>query len=158
MRKPFTQLYCHLVWATWDRLPLIMPEVEARLYGAIAAKVRELRGVPIAVGGVEDHVHLLCSFDPTVSIAYLVQQVKGSSSHLMSHEVLGDESFKWQGGYGAFTVGMDGLEPVKAYVQGQKRHHAEESVWPEWERIWMPELEASVAELFFVEEARFGAL
>jgi hypothetical protein len=23
MRRPFTQLYVHLVWATWDRLPLI---------------------------------------------------------------------------------------------------------------------------------------
>ncbi len=26
MREPFTQLYLHLVWTTWDRLPLITPE------------------------------------------------------------------------------------------------------------------------------------
>jgi REP element-mobilizing transposase RayT len=139
MRKPFTQLYCHLVWATWDRQPLILPSVEPRLYGAIAAKVRELRGTPIAIGGVEDHVHLLCSFDPTVAVAYLVQQVKGSSSHLMNHEVLPGGDFKWQGAYGAFTVGQDALEDVRGYVLGQKHHHESRTEWPDWERTWLPE-------------------
>jgi putative transposase len=132
MRRPFTQLYVHLVWATWDRLPLITPEVELRIYGTIQAKIRELRGVPIAVGGIEDHVHVLCSFDPTVAIAYLVQQLKGSSSHFVTHE-LDQADFKWQGAYGAFTVGFDALSTVRAYVLDQKAHHRDGSFWPDWE-------------------------
>lgn len=139
MRKPFTQLFCHLVWGTWDRLPLITPAIEPRLYGAIQRKVRELRGVPIAVGGVEDHVHCLCSFHPTVAIAYLVQQIKGASSHLMTHEVIGLNEFKWQGAYGAFTVGADALPAVRAYILGQKEHHRSGDLWQEWEEVWMPD-------------------
>jgi len=111
--------------------------VEPRLYGAISAKVRALRGVPIAIGGIEDHVHLLCSFDPTTAISYLVQQVKGASSHMMTHTVLGPDSFKWQGAYGAFTVGRDALDDVSAYILDQKRHHTESRVWPEWEQTWL---------------------
>ncbi|MFQ5434598.1 MAG: hypothetical protein ACE5FD_06960 [Anaerolineae bacterium] len=36
MRAPYTQLYVHMVWATWDRLPLITKTIEPRLYAAIA--------------------------------------------------------------------------------------------------------------------------
>lgn len=139
MRGPYTQLYCHLVWATWDRLPLIPEEVEPRLYSAIRSKVRELRGVPIAVGGVPDHVHLLCSFHPTVAISFLVQQVKGASSHLMTHEVPGMEGFKWQGAYGAFSVSKDALDSVEQYVLNQKRHHADHDLWDAWEQCQIPD-------------------
>ena len=104
MREPFTQLYLHLVWSTWDRLPLIMPDVERRLYGAILAKCREHRCLPIRIGGVQDHLHLLVRLHTTIPIATLVKEVKGSSSHLMSHEIKRGEFFKWQGGYGAFTL------------------------------------------------------
>jgi putative transposase len=139
MRRPFTHLFCHLVWSTWDRLPLITPEVEPRLYGAIRCKLRELGCAPIAVGGVEDHVHVLCQFPPTVAIAYLVGQVKGASSHLMNHEVLGIDAFKWQGSYGAFTLDRNGVTYVEAYVLAQKQHHADRTLWEDFERTWLPD-------------------
>ncbi len=65
MRAPYTQLYPHCVWATWDRLPLITPNIEGRLYAAIAAKCLELKCDMIAIGGIEDHVHLLVRFPTT---------------------------------------------------------------------------------------------
>jgi len=76
MREPFTHLYVHLVWATWDRLPLIQPAVEKRLYGAMIKKCREFKCIPIRVGGVEDHTHLLVRLHPTTAVAKLVQEVK----------------------------------------------------------------------------------
>jgi putative transposase len=139
MRKPFTQLFCHLVWATWDRLPLITPEIEVRLYGAIRSKLRQLKCVPIAAGGTADHVHCLCQFGPTLAISYLVQQVKGASSHLMTHEVPGAQDFKWQGAYGAFTVATEGVPGARAYILNQKKHHAKGDLWNEWEEISLPD-------------------
>ena len=136
MRKPYTELFYHLVWATWDRLPLISPDAEPRLYGAIQSKLRELRGIPIAIGGTDNHVHCLCMMHPTISIAYLVQQAKGASSHLMTYE-LGLQEFKWQGAYGAFTLGRDAVPTVRAYCLDQKRHHTAGDTWPEWEEVWM---------------------
>ena len=56
MRRPYTQIYAHLVWATWDRLLLITSEIESRLHAAIAAKCRELDAEALAIGGVDDHV------------------------------------------------------------------------------------------------------
>mgnify|MGYP001795685387 FL=1 len=36
MPRNFTQLYLHSVWATWDRLPLVTPDIQDIIYAAIA--------------------------------------------------------------------------------------------------------------------------
>ena len=134
MRAPYTQLYLHLVWATWDRLPLITDEIEPRLYAAIAQKCRQLKCVPLAIGGVADHVHLLVRLHTTVAVATLAKEVKGSSSHLVTHEIRPGEFFKWQGAYGAFTLRKEDVPVVQAYIERQKEHHAVGDLWDEWEQ------------------------
>ncbi|WP_135478254.1 IS200/IS605 family transposase [Candidatus Chloroploca mongolica] len=120
---PYTQLYVHLVWATWDRLPLIAPEVEPRLYAALAEKCRALGCQPLGIGGIADHVHVLAGFPATITIAKLVGELKGASSHLMTHELAPGAFFKWQGAYGAFTVSEHMVSTVVAYIRNQKEHH-----------------------------------
>ena len=118
----------HLVWATWDRLPLITPGMEQPLYNAMAAKCEEMHCQPLAIGGMPDHVHVLVSIPTTISIAEVVKGIKGSTSHLMTHVVAPDVPFKWQGLYGAFTVSKSGVERVMVYIRAQKAHHAEQTL------------------------------
>ena len=139
MRAPYTQLYLHLVWATWDRLPLITETIKPRLYAAIAAKCRALKCVPLDIGGIADHVHLLVRLHTTVTVATLVKEIKGSSSHLVTHEITPGEFFKWQGAYGAFTLRKEDVPVVQAYIENQKQHHAVGSVWEEWEHTMIPD-------------------
>jgi len=134
MRAPYTQLYLHLVWATWDRLPLITEVIRPRLYAAIAEKCRELKCVPLAIGGIEDHTHLLARLDTTVAVATLAKEVKGSTSHLVTHVITPNEFFKWQGAYGAFTVWKADVPTVKAYIERQREHHATGDVKEDWEQ------------------------
>jgi putative transposase len=123
MRATHTELYVHLVWATWDRMPLIAQEIEARLYAAMATKCRELGCEPLAIGGTPDHVHLLVRLDPIVAVASLVKEIKGSSSHFITHVACPNEFFKWQGAYAAFTIRSSEVEQVGRYIQNQKSHH-----------------------------------
>jgi putative transposase len=142
MREPFTQLYLHLVWATWDRLPLITPAMEARLYAAIAEKCREFKCIPLAIGGVADHVHLLVRLHTTVAVATLAKEVKGSTSHLITHEITPDLFFKWQGAYGAFTLRKDEVPTVQAYIERQKEHHATGDLVEDWEQTATDKIES----------------
>ena len=80
MRRPFTQLYLHCVWATWDRMPLLVPAVEQPVYAAIVAKCHELGCQSLKIGGTLDHVHLLVRFPTTLAVADLVKEVKGAAS------------------------------------------------------------------------------
>ena len=133
MRSNFTQLYLHAVWATWDRLPLITPDIQKNIYGAIIKHCEELRCTLIAVGGVEDHIHLLTGLPPTLSVSNLIKNIKGSSSHLVTHDIKPGEFFKWQGSYGAFTVSYDGIDKVASYIRNQAIHHQQKSTIPTWE-------------------------
>ena len=134
MRAPFTQLYLHCVWATWDRLPFLTPQLEQPIYAAILAKCHELKCEPLAIGGISDHVHLLIRLHTTVAVADLLKDVKGASSHLVTHVITPGEFFKWQGAYGAFTLRKEDVPVVKDYIERQKEHHARNELWPEWEQ------------------------
>ncbi len=100
----------------------------------IRAKLRELDCVPIATGGIENHVHILTSFPPALSISELVKRIKGSSSHFMNEEVLEPGLFQWQGSYGAFSVSDRALSRVKDYVLNQQEHHKSGTVHADWEQ------------------------
>ena len=141
MRAPFTQLYLHCVWATWDRLPLITPKIEQPLYACINAKCDELKCSRIAIGGMPDHVHILVRLHTTVAVADLIKGVKGASSHLIAQKIAPEDFFKWQGAYGAFTVSKDGVPAVKAYIENQKEHHQQNDLWSEWEETMIEEKE-----------------
>ncbi|MEQ9356669.1 IS200/IS605 family transposase [Coleofasciculus chthonoplastes] len=135
MRSNFTQLYLHCVWATWDRLPLITSDIQEAVYAAIIGECQQLKCTVIALGGIEDHVHLLMSFPPTLAVSNLIKQIKGSSSHLVTHEINPGEFFKWQGSYGAFSVSHDHLDQVANYIRNQPIHHRQKSIISTWELI-----------------------
>jgi putative transposase len=120
----YTELYVHCVWSTWDRLPLITPDIEPQVYAALAAKCKQLTCVPLAIGGIADHVHILARIAPTLTIARLIGELKGSSSHMITHAIRPDAFFKWQGAYGAFTISKRSVVQVQAYVLNQKTRHA----------------------------------
>lgn len=139
MHEPHTELYVHLVWATWDRLPLITPIIRDPLYAILAQRCRAQRCEPIAIGGMPDHVHLLVRLHPCVAIAPLVKDVKGASSHLVAALLKPREAFRWQGRYGAFTVGRRDLQAVTDYVRGQEEHHDIGNLTSHWELLETPE-------------------
>ena len=87
----------------------------------------------LALNGMPEHVHLVARLTATVSIANVMKQVKGASSHFVNHELQAEPHFRWQDGYGAFTVCRNDLDAVIAYVKGQKQHHGAGSLWPAWE-------------------------
>ncbi|MGL5065671.1 MAG: IS200/IS605 family transposase [Microcoleus sp.] len=138
MRENFTQLYVHYVWATWDRLPLITPDIQETIYTAIMAECKHLGCTAIAVGGIEDHVHLLIGFPTTLTVSEIIKQVKGSSSHLVTQKIKPGEFFKWQGSYGAFSVSRNAIDTVANYIRNQAVHHRQRSMIPEWELISNP--------------------
>lgn len=138
MRENFTQLYLHYVWATWDRLPLITPDIQQVIYAAILGECNNLGCTAIAVGGIEDHVHLLIGFPTTLTVSEIIKQVKGSSSHLITHEIKPGEFCKWQGSYGAFSVSRNAIDTVANYIRNQAVHHRQRSMISEWELISNP--------------------
>ncbi len=133
MKRNKLALYLHLVWATWDRLPWIEPSIERRLHRNIAAEARGMGCTVLALNGMPDHVHLVVKLPSTVTVANLVKQVKGVSSHFAGETLGLGSGPKWQGVYGAFAVSRWDLDRVIGYVKRQKEAHASGELVAEWE-------------------------
>ena len=93
------------------------------LYAYIGGTTKALKGVLIASGGVDDHIHLLVRLPAILSIADLVRQIKCSSTNWVRTTYPQYNRFAWQEGYGAFSVSKSVKEQVITYIDNQKLHH-----------------------------------
>jgi len=132
---PYHRLFYHMVWGTKNREPFIQLEFEASLHNVIAAKAKELEAFVYAVGGIEDHVHLVASVLPKIALADFMGQVKGNSSHFVNHTLSLSYHFQWQTEYGVVSFGGKQLDLVVKYVKNQRQHHAEGAIIPFLERV-----------------------
>jgi len=97
---------------------------------ALGAECARLNAEVLAIGGVEDHVHLLLRLPATLSLSELLKQLKGTSAHLVTHQLAPDAFFKWQGGYAAFSVSPRHLRQVADYIANQRHHHRTDTLLP----------------------------
>jgi putative transposase len=132
---PYWRLFYHFVWGTRNREPLIAPEWEISLHNVIAAKATKLGAFVHAVGGIEDHVHLVVSVPPKIALSTFIGQVKGNSSHFVNHELDVDIHFAWQAEYGVVSFGGKMLDTVVRYAKNQRKHHADGTTIAMLERV-----------------------
>ena len=123
----FTSCYLHCVWSTKERRCLIPPALQQRLWPYLGGIARANRMAALAVGGVEDHVHVLLSLSATLPIAKAIQLLKGNSSKWIHESFPEHRTFEWQEGYGAFSVGVSGLASTVHYIRDQTEHHRRRS-------------------------------
>ncbi len=132
---PYWRLHYHLVWATYQRLPLIDATLERQIYGTLLGKAKELGIVVHAIGNVEDHIHMAVSIPPKIAVADCVRHFKGASSHYVNHQPGAPGNFGWQDGYGALTFGERAMADVIAYVRNQKEHHRQSTTRAPFEQM-----------------------
>jgi putative transposase len=118
---PRWRLFYHLVWSTDGRRPIINPLIESAAHRELRAVASRYGILVHAIGGIEDHLHLMVSIPPKLSVADAVQRLKGTSSHALRAEF--GEMFKWQNEYSVDSFSERHLPAVIAYVENQRQHH-----------------------------------
>ena len=131
MPSTHASLHYHLIFSTKDRVPLIVAEFRSRLHAYLGGIVKGLGGTPLAIGGIEDHVHLLVGLKTSHRLDYFVRDLKADSSEWV-HKEMQKKIFAWQKGYGAFSVSPSNVSAVKQYVLGQEKHHKRKSFQEEY--------------------------
>jgi len=135
MASSFTQYFTHAVWAVKYRDAQISASWEAELFNIIGGGLKDLGHVPIKINGPDDHVHALWMHHKTRSVSETMKIIKGRSSSWINDNALTLERFRWQGGYGAFSVSSNRVADVKSYITRQKAHHQKENLLTEYERL-----------------------
>ena len=123
MANTYTQLFYHLVFSTKNRLKLIHPEIENRVWSYIGGVARKHDLTALQVGGIEDHIHGLVMARPRTAPCQIPQWLKGDSSKWIHTEFPTISSFSWQDGYGLFSVSKSNVPLVIEYIKNQREHH-----------------------------------
>lgn len=113
----------HLIWCPKYRRPVLVGEIKTRLRELLTEKAKEI-GLTIEVMEIlPDHVHLFVKSSPTASPHWVVQQLKGFSSHELRNEFPSLKSrlpTLWTRSYYVESVGHISEETVKRYIEEQK--------------------------------------
>ncbi len=120
MAHPYTRNHIHVVFGTKDGRKCIQGEARQQLWDNLRDTARLYGVTAVEIGGTEDHVHLLLTMPPKVSVSVLLCAQKANSSKWMNEQ---GHLFGWQAGYGAFSVSASNLDKVADYIRRQTEHH-----------------------------------
>lgn len=116
------QLYAHLTWTTFARLPWIDAEVAGFLHDFLPKEARRHAARVLELAVVGDHVHVLLQLPSVFDVPRLVQHLKGASARFINTGPTGRRvMFRWDRGYDLRSVGPRGLSRVAAYLAAQDR-------------------------------------
>ncbi len=121
----FHRLYCHIVWTTREREPVIDAGLAAFLTRFLRTIAHQERAHILEMGIVATHVHLLVRIDQATSLPRLLQRLKGGSSYVAGKEKHSNSgrSLKWAKGYSIETVSPRQLQAVRGYLRSQSQRH-----------------------------------
>jgi putative transposase len=123
MANSYTSVNIHFVFSTKNRDNLIDKRMKSRLYEYLGGIAKEIKMVPLAIGGTNNHVHVLVSMPPVISPSKGIQLLKTNSSRWIHEEFPNKSGFSWQVGYSGFSVSPRQIQNVKNYINSQEEHH-----------------------------------
>ena len=136
MPHSLVEIYVHIVFSTKNRQPFLSdPPFRERTHGYLKG-ICDNQGSPsLRIGGVEDHVHILCRLGKTLDVSTLIRELKRESSKWIKVENPRLAEFYWQQGYGAFSISPSHVQALKEYIANQEEHHRTETFQDEFRRL-----------------------
>ena len=123
MANTYTQLYFHIVFAVQGRANLINNAWKEELYKYITGILSNKKQKLMIINGMPDHIHILLSTKPDFNLSNLIRDVKSSSTNWINTKGFVKTKFRWQEGFGAFTVSQSGVDNLIMYIKNQEKHH-----------------------------------
>jgi len=135
MAQSLSRILVHVVFSTKNRRCCLTPPIRSELCPYMATVLKSMDCPSVVIGGVEDHIHILCVLCKTLSVSDLVKGVKAPTSSWLKTTGMDMGGFQWQNGYGAFSVSQSSVRRVADYIKNQERHHKRMSFQDEFREL-----------------------
>lgn len=148
MPQSLAKLYVHIIFSTKNRFPFLQDkELRNEMYAYLGGACNGLDSPVLTVGGVADHVHILCVLSKNLSLAKFVGEIKRGSSKWVKTKGRGVSKFAWQNGYGAFSISQPHVEAMRKYIARQEEHHRKKTFQREF-RAFLKQYDVEFDERF----------
>ena len=133
--QSLANILVHLVFSTKNRTAWIADNWRDDLHGYIGGIIRRHGSDLLAAGSVEDHIHLMFPMPRTVSVSELVREIKSGSTRWVHDSTSRPQDFRWQSGYGIFSLSPSHKEAVEKYIASQREHHKTTTFQEEYRKL-----------------------
>jgi len=123
MAQSLSKIYVHIIFSTKNRVNFISDDLVPELYSYLAGIIKAYDCNILKIGGMPNHIHILCVLSRKYSLSKLMEEIKKSSSKWIKTKAKNLCKFSWQNGYGAFSISQSQIEIAKKYIENQKEHH-----------------------------------
>jgi REP element-mobilizing transposase RayT len=127
----FKQILYHLIIKPYKREKVFTQKQRDRLYKYISVVSKNINCPIFAINGIEDHIHILVTIKPSMSLSDYIKKIKISSSIFIKENNVFPFFTKWAEGYSIFTCRMSDKATVINYINGQEEHHKKKSLHDE---------------------------
>ena len=132
MSKEYISCLMHVVVGTYHQKNFLLADVRNQLssYLAVVAKTKGMKLV--ALGGAENHIHLLLALPSKLSVESAILPLKQSSTTWIRQHFESLRAFSWATGFAAFSISRSQLENTLLYIQNQEQYHWKKSFQEEY--------------------------
>ncbi|MFW5850679.1 MAG: IS200/IS605 family transposase [Bacteroidota bacterium] len=123
MPQALVKNHIHITFSTKNRYPFIDKAIAKELHSYLGGICKNLESYPVEIGGVSDHVHILCLLSRKIALMKLIEELKTHTSLWIKKQGIMYQNFYWQRGYGGFSVNPSNIENVRKYILNQEVHH-----------------------------------
>jgi len=123
MASTLVKLNIHLIFHVKITGVTLKKEMLPELFQYIAGIIKNNGGIPIEIGGMPDHLHVLSTLPKTMALSDFARAIKANSSRWINDQPYYQKRFSWQEEYGAFSVSQTLIEKTVNYIRTQEEHH-----------------------------------
>ncbi|MFA4851890.1 MAG: IS200/IS605 family transposase [Bacteroidales bacterium] len=132
---PFVKVMIHAVWGTKNHHPFLTKEIKQKVIAHIKENARKKQIFIDRLNGHTEHLHCLFGLNADMSIAKVMQLIKGESAYWINKVKLTKTKFEWADEYFAVSVSESLLDRVQAYIDRQEEHHKKVTFMQEYEEF-----------------------
>jgi REP element-mobilizing transposase RayT len=136
MPQSLARIRLHTVFSTKNRHPFLADaDIRDQMKAYLGATTKRLGCSPIRISFLCDHVHMLTTLTRTLAVSGWVKEIKRVTSTWMKTCGHSYSPFRWQSGYGVFSVGLSEINTVRRYIENQETHHRHTTFKDEYRRL-----------------------
>jgi putative transposase len=140
-----TKNWVHVVWSTYDKQRVLKEDLRVKLFHHLINLAKELSIHCERLNVQPEHIHMLIILPADKTLADTAIRFKGESSRWINENNLLKGRFRWQRGYGGFSVSASQLEKVKRYIENQDEHHKRKTFTEEYNK-WLKQYGIEITE------------
>lgn len=123
------------VWGAKNNDRILTKDVRKKLFQHIYDNAKEKQIYINFINGEMDHIHCLLALNADMTIAKVIQLIKGEAAHWDNKNSIVKPELEWADEYFAVSVSESIIDKVRDYIKNQEVHHKKMTLRDEYEKF-----------------------